>query len=385
VSPAPRGGACAAAKKRQGDSKMKALLFGIVAAVAVAVSPAAIAAADLPPAVQKLIEPAKAERTFRITWGGSTLSGAEGARRFEQGFNKHYGLSIKFDFTPGLSFPAMANKLGEEFAAGHKALTDLALAGIGQTSFYTARNILIPVDWAELVPHIDPGVLKTMVSPESSLISFVGRATTIVYNTNFVKREQAPKRLTDLLDPKWKGRIASTSYAAGFGPLAGHPDWSSEKVIEFAKQLSGNLGGLIRCGEYERITSGEFWIFAIECEPGIVRLAIERGAPMGQNIPLDMLQVDHWWFGVPKHAQSPNIAKLFIAWILTKDGQAVLLKNQGEDLNYLEGSYSAKLLEAASKEAGKPIDDMNIHKLLAQKGRDDVVNAVIKIFREAKK
>ena len=362
---------------------MKAIPLWIVAAAAALIS--SVAAAEQPPAVQKLIEPAKAERTFRITWGGSTLSGAEGARRFEQGFNKYYGLSIKFDFTPGLSFPAMANKLGEEFAAGQKAFTDLALAGIGQTTFYTSRNVLMPIDWAELVPHVDPHLLKTMVSPESSLISFVGRATTIVYNANFVKREQAPKRLTDLLDPKWKGRIASSSYAAGFGALAAHPDWSNEKVIEFAQKLSGNIGGLIRCGEFERITSGEFWLFAIECEPGVVRLAIERGAPLAQNIPLDMLQIDHWWFGVPKHSQSPNIAKLFIAWVLTADGQAVLLKNQGEDLNYFKDSYSAKSLEAASKEAGKPLDDMHIHKLLAQKGRDDVVNAVIKIFREAKR
>jgi len=361
---------------------MKTLFLAVAAAAVLA---GAAVAAELPPAAQKLIEPAKAERNFRLTWGGSTLSGAEGAKRFEQGFNKHYGLSVKFDFTPGLSFPAMANKLAEEHAAGHKAFTDIALAGIGQTTLYTARNILMPVDWAELVPHVDAATLKTMVSPEGSLISFVGRATTIVYNTNFVKREQAPKRLADLLDPKWKGRIASTPYAAGFGPLAAHPDWSSEKVLDFARKLSTNLGGLIRCGEVERMTSGEFWLFAIECEPGVVRLAIERGAPLGQNIPLDMLQIDHWWFGVPKHAQSPNIAKLFIAWVLTPDGQAVLLKNQGEDLNYFKDSHSAKALEAASKEAGKPLDDMHIHKLLAQTGRDEVVNAVGKIFREAKK
>lgn len=362
---------------------MKTSILGLIAAAAVAFA-AAATAAEVPPAARALLETAKAERNLRLTWGGSTLGGAEGARRFEAGFNKHYGLSVKFDFTPGLSFPALANKLGEEHAAGHKAFTDIALAGIGQTSFYTSRDILLPVDWASLAPHIDAETMKIMVSPDSKLVSFVGRATTIVYNSNFVKPADAPKRLSDLLDPKWKGRIASTPYAAGFGPLAGHPDWSSEKVIDFARKLSANIGGLIRCGEVERMTSGEFWLFAIECEPGIVRLTMERGAPLGQNIPLDMLQIDHWWFGVPKHAQSPTLAKLFVAWVLTPDGQAVLLKNQGEDLNYLPGSQSAKVLEAASKEAGKPLDDMHIHKLLAQKDRDQVVGAVSKIFREAR-
>ena len=98
-----------------------------------------------------------------------------------------------------------------------------------------------------------------------------------------------------------------------------------------------------------------------------------------------MLQIDHWWLGVPKHAQSPAIAQLFIAWILTREGQAVLLRNQGEDLNYFKESASAKRLEAAAKEAGKPLDDMHIHKLLAQQGRDEVTQSVIKIFREGGK
>ena len=31
--------------------------------------------------------------------------------------------------------------------------------------------------------------------------------TAIGYNTNLVKREEAPKSITDLLDSKWKGKI----------------------------------------------------------------------------------------------------------------------------------------------------------------------------------
>ena len=356
----------------------------VAGSLAIGLSMGGAAARDLPSALAKLIGPATKEGKFNLTWGGSTLGGSRGAKRFESGFNAYYGTHIDFAYTPGLSFPALQGKLVEQYKAGQPAMMDIALAGIGQTGPFIKSGILSPLDWAAMAPEVPANILDKMVSPDRTLATFVSRATTIVYNPNIIKPEDAPRRLSDLLDPKWKGKIASTPYGAGFGVLALHPDWGVVKTLDFAKKLSANLAGLMRCGEHGRITSGEFPIFALACEPGRITQAADKGAPMAQNIPLDALQIDHWWVGVPKHAQHPNVARLFVAWLLTPQGQNVVYQNQGSDLNYLAGSRSAKVLDKAAADAGRPLQDLTIQLLVDNNQWHKLQVDTAKIFREAR-
>ena len=55
----------------------------------------------------------------------------------------------------------------------------------------------------------NPAFLKGLA--DTTGYSIPGRAAymSIVYNTNKVSKSEAPKSWKDLLDPKWKGRIAS--------------------------------------------------------------------------------------------------------------------------------------------------------------------------------
>ena len=164
------------------------------------------------------------------------------------------------------------------------------------------------------------------------------KAMTILYTKNVISKADAPKMLKDLLNPKWKGKIASTLYAAGFGPLGEHKNWDNEETLDYTRALTANLGGMTGCGSWDRIISGEFPIFVFNCNPGPVSMLIAKGAPMAQNIPLDALVIDHWAMGVPKHAVYPNTAKLLIAWIVTRDGQDKVSQIQHSDLHYLKGS-----------------------------------------------
>ncbi len=342
-----------------------------------------VSAKEMTPAITKLLEVAKAEGELNLVWGSGVMSGAVGVKRFEAGFNEYFGTKIKFNFTPGVSFPGMAAKTAEELAAGKTAFSDVSISSTIAARLYFRKKVLMPVDWGALLPHIPGAVLKRITAPDNTQISILAHSPGIVYNTNFIKKEDAPKTMKELLSPKWKGKIGTTPYAAGFGELGDHHRWGPDAALKFARTFNKNVVGLMRCGDYDRLTSGEFWIFAISCSPGQVRLQIEKGAPLAQTIPLDVLLVIYHNLGVPKHAAHPNAAKLFIAWLLTREGQKLLYRNKGSDLHLLEGSQTRPILEAAQKAAGQEFYDYNVHEVLDHK-YPKLRRAIAKIFRTKK-
>jgi iron(III) transport system substrate-binding protein len=72
-------------------------------------------------------------------------------------------------------------------------------------------------DW--LAPYLPEDVAKhypaDQIDPDGMHANLVRLDEVIGYNTNLVKREDAPKSYADLLDPKWMGKI-----------VKGHPGYS---------------------------------------------------------------------------------------------------------------------------------------------------------------
>jgi ABC-type Fe3+ transport system substrate-binding protein len=60
-------------------------------------------------------------------------------------------------------------------------------------------------------------VFDQITTKDGTLVALYSTWRTIVYNTDFVSAKDSPKTLHDFLDPRWKGRTATTSYAAGWG------------------------------------------------------------------------------------------------------------------------------------------------------------------------
>ena len=89
----------------------------------------------------------------------------------------------------------------------------------------------------------------------------------IGYNTKVLESRglPEPKCWADLLDPKLKGRVATTPYASYFDRLALPEMWGREKTFDFAHKLSDQVSGLIRCNELNRLASGEFDVFGLTC------------------------------------------------------------------------------------------------------------------------
>jgi hypothetical protein len=68
--------------------------------------------------------------------------------RLAEGFNRHYGLDVEVQFTPGPPSTEVAAKTILEYQAGRAASVDVLLAPADQTVSVVRAGALEPLDWS---------------------------------------------------------------------------------------------------------------------------------------------------------------------------------------------------------------------------------------------
>jgi iron(III) transport system substrate-binding protein len=303
--------------------------------------------------VRRLMAAAKeaGESALELSWSQTLLGGSEGARKFEALFQRMYGLNLKLSFTPGPSMTDMAGKITQEVTAGRRPSTDILLGTESHFGALLERKILEEYAYARLSPR----VVKELVTPNNIAVEIATILSGITYNTSLVRPTEFPKRLQDLLQPRWKGKIASTQNAAIFDRIAYRPEWSVEKITALVRRLSEQVGGLIRASENERIISGEFYLLALDGGGHQVLRRRAQGAPLGHAIPEDAATVAFLHMGVPRYTLHPNLAKLFINMIVSDEGQKVVYATHFTDHHALPGSQAAGALKELTAKGVAPL------------------------------
>jgi len=294
------------------------------------------------PALDALVKAAQNEKTLNVVWGPS-LGAAAGVRALQEGMNKRYGINISINYTPGPSFPQMASRVIQEIQAGRPNSTDVSLGAETTIISLMSANALQQGNWNEAFPYIRP----EMQTKNGEAVQMVTLFTGIYYNTRFIKPDEVPKKMADVFNPKWKGKIASTPYAGTFDRLA--LQFGPDVIRPIVQKTSEWAGGLIRCGEYERLASGEFIMFFFDCGRGDERLSVKNGGPMETAILEDAAITTNWFLGIPKNTTKPNLAKLFVGFVASEDGQKITQQHGYTSSHFVPGtaaSAQAKALEA---------------------------------------
>lgn len=289
------------------------------------------------PAVQQLIDGARREGSLKLAWGGGVFGVEAGVQQLNELFNRKYGLNSKFEFKLAPSMPAMGATVGQEVAAGRTPSVDVYIGNEPPVVDLVKANALETVRWTDLIPGLDPRIVT-----QDMAVMVATRDAGISYNTRQLQPSELPRTLTDMTDPKWKGRIASTPYML-LHPLAVPELWGEQRTTEFMRGLSANVKGLIRCGEDERIISGEYVAFVADCGSYAARLQQDKGAPMGHVTPEDVVLLQGWYLGVPKGAANPNTAKLFVMLMLSPEGQQIAWETNRIDNHLIPGSRQAEI------------------------------------------
>ena len=260
----------------------------------------------------RLIEEAKKEAS--LIWYTSTS--IEDIKRLFDGFNKKYPF-IKTEFFNAGS-ARVFNRILNEARAG-KIFFDL-----------------VSVRGVETHQLVKGGFLQPYVSPESSAypqgfkdtkgywVDYFDAYNVIGYNTKLVSKDRAPKSWDDLLDPQWKGKIAMDEETySWYAAMA--VAWGRERAQRFMKALA-KQDIQLRTGQSliaQLMAAGEFPMAMVLAHR--IEKMKEQGAPVEWVTTLDPVTVSLHPIGIAAKAPHSNAAKLFIDFVLSKEGQQVVL------------------------------------------------------------
>jgi iron(III) transport system substrate-binding protein len=176
---------------------------------------------------------------------------------------------------------------------------------------------------------------------------------TPAHNTSLVPKGSEPRTYGDLLDPRWKGRMAWATHATSSGALGFIGTVLTELGEEpgkaylrrLARQDIIQLGGSARTVVDQSI-AGEYPVVLqiFNHQPVI---SARRGAPIDW-IPMSPAMVVLCVSGVTRDAPHPNAGKLLVDFFVSEEGQKLF-----RDVDYIPVDPDVPPREAALRPDGK--------------------------------
>lgn len=266
----------------------------------------------LPQAQAQSVDVDAAKREGKIVAYGTIIPKVMGA--LHQGFEKKYGIKVEY-------WRASATKVMDraltEWRAGKPAF-DVLFAIHGAMLLMKKEGMFI-----QYTPSSSEKFPAKYRDPDGILTSWRVTPIGILYNTELVKPQDAPKSLDDLLDPKWHRKIGmpdASRHTSTAQFLWNLQKVKGEKWLDFVKALAKQEPHLM-----ESMAPVPNAIVRGEIQVGITYLqyVIQQKGPLG-FVPLDKFLTDSNDLALSGKASRPNAAKLYMEYACSPEGQKTL-------------------------------------------------------------
>jgi iron(III) transport system substrate-binding protein len=268
---------------------------------------------------QPLVEAAKKEGKLVVY--GSLESGI--MDEMEKAFTRKYGIPLDY-------FRAASNKTLDRVlteARAGRTMSDVVVTNRGPMLLLKKENI-----FARYVSPESENFPAELRDPDG-LLSPVYRQVIvgILYNTQLVKPDEAPKSLDDLLAPRWRGKwvmpdpsrhFTTTVWLRNLEEIYGK-DW-----MGFVKRMAEARPVLVESfiPSAQKVMSGE--ALAGITYVKYVHIFGKDGAPL-DYVRLPKMLADGHHVGIQAKAPHPNAARLFQDFFISREGMEIMAK-EGE-------------------------------------------------------
>ena len=242
------------------------------------------------------------------------------AERFAKAFEAKYpGVAVRVERSGA---ERVFQRIAQEQASNIRAVDVVNTADAAHLIVWKRNGWLdayVPEDVARHFPaeHRDPDGTSALTRVWLSSLG---------YNTNLVKPEDAPKSFADLLDPKWTGKMVKA-----------HPAYSGT-IMTATFQIARDLGwGYLEKLAKQKIMQvqsstdppkklalGERAVMADGNDYNLIQLK-ERGQPVEVVYPSEGTPFVTGPTAIFKSAPSPNAARLFQSYLHSREGQQLLV------------------------------------------------------------
>lgn len=215
--------------------------------------------------------------------------------------------------------PDYSGKLEGEVASGQH-VADLVQAGDTSVSGQVGLGYFEDFD-----PVTAEGLDAVYQDPDGLVLGASATAFGFMHNTNLMSAEEAPAGWEELLDPAYRGQIASdnvTRFGGGFSTLS-HILWDGRFGEDFIGDLAAQdlhfessipaAGTAVATGQY---AMHPFYPLSFYFRDK------DKGAPVEFVFPTDGgVHISPHYLGLMQGAPNPDAAKLLMTWLFSPEGQ----------------------------------------------------------------
>ena len=284
-------------------------ICAVVALAMVLLSSVAFAQSLESPKVKELYEAAKKEGQV-VIWGTQRRE----VEWIPAAFGKVFpGIDVQYLGDNDIAVKAIA----EARAGRHQV--DVYQSSLTGTLPVVQRDLLGPVDWSPFDIDRRNIVFDGKMALTSNIVY------TVAYNNKLVKAADAPGNWIDILDERYKGKAASSSFL--LPRLVGGLSlvWGEEKALQFARDIVAKTNFLLTRAPRESLLQSGERLYAFGEIDSLIRSVAAEGLPVSQVVP-EPVVVGQFGVTIMKNVRHPNAARLLAGFLATPEGKAARLQ-----------------------------------------------------------